>query len=124
MNSQSAAEAIAGVIARAVAPACLAAHLISERDMDLLHDVARWLASGATERGYAMSGDLPTVNIDQLQHLAVRQAAAKYPTKRAAIEAVGVSKPTFYRWLKEQEPVGIPPNGRHGGPDPNERSLP
>lgn len=104
MNSLFASERLIKVIATA-------AHggddddgyTISDDDYLTLVEVLQWLMSGAKEDGQIMAATgLPTVNIDELKMIALRQAVAKHKTKVAACEAMGVDRATFWRWLQKE----------------------
>lgn len=100
MNWITAAESVAGVIMRAVEPADVAAHIINERDMLSLHEVARWLFAGARTTGQTIRpGDrLPTMTLKQLETAAIKQALEDAGGHRGrACAALGINESTLYR---------------------------
>lgn len=120
MNYLTAAETVTGVISRAISPRCLQAHILSERDMQSLHDVARWLVAGAVSRGETVrSGDrLPTVNLEALEAAAIKQALADTGGHKVrACELLGINESTLYRIIN-----GISP-GKWGRPKGTTRKV-
>jgi transcriptional regulator with PAS, ATPase and Fis domain len=76
MNHLTAGETVIRVLAYAAQGEADTDVLISERDVQELHDVARWLIAGAIARGQTVRKHdrLPQMTMGQLQHAAIKQA--------------------------------------------------
>lgn len=100
MNHLTAGEALTGVTVRAIGPKGISGWLISDNDMQAIHEVARWLLLGAIERGQTVRKHdrLPQMTMGQLQHAAIKQALEDNGGhKGRACAQLGINPSTLYR---------------------------
>lgn len=100
MNHLTAAETVIRVLALAAQGEDDIDVLISERDVQELHDVARWLIAGAIARGQTVRKHdrLPQMTMGQLQHAAIKQALEDSGGhKGRACAALDINPSTLYR---------------------------